>query len=176
MTNLDGSVLVPLDRTNGTGSLAADQATATFQPTFLPVAVGGYFWIVVVSERRYGNTLEDANPASRLKQLWVSAIDADPSASPDPSHPPFWLPGQNPATNNMDGAWALSPCKTSGQTCDAGFDCCDGYCAPTEGGAKVCVRAPDGCAAIGDACTDASDCCDPSALCVGGFCAVASPK
>ena len=33
------------------------------------------------------------NPTTRRKQLWVAAIDASPGAS-DPSHPAFWLAGQ----------------------------------------------------------------------------------
>jgi hypothetical protein len=170
LTNLDGSTLIPLDRANGTGLLAGDQATATYEPTFNPVAVGGYFWLVIVSERMYGNTLTDTNPASRTKQLWVTAIDASPQPGVDPSHPAFWLPGQELDNNNMRGEWALSPCKKLGEDCTAGFECCDGFCHEDDAGNPICDDKPAGCSNEGEACVTAADCCDPGATCVGGFC------
>lgn len=170
LTNLDGSTLIPLDKANGTGALLGDQATSSYEPTFNPVSVGGYFWLVVVSERVYGNTLTDTNPASRRKQLWVTAIDASPQAGVDPSHPAFWLPGQEVNNNNMRGEWALSPCKKLGEDCTAGFECCDGFCHEDESGNPVCDDKPSGCSQEGEACVTAADCCDPGASCTGGFC------
>jgi hypothetical protein len=177
LTNLDGSVILPLDATNGVGQLAGDdQLNSSYEPTFNPVSAGGYFWLVVVSERKYGNVLTDADPATRHKQLWVSAIDASPVGGKDPSHPAFWLPGQDTGNQNMRGEWALSPCKKLGEQCDAGYECCDGFCHADDAGKAVCSNQPSGCSALGEACKAAADCCDPKALCTGGFCAEPSPK
>lgn len=114
ITNLDGSQQLQLDRGCGTGYLAADQSSACYEPTFMPESRGGYFWLVFVSERTYGNTLTDTNPVSRRKQLWVMAIDDPPQAGQDPSHPGFWLPGQELNNHNMRGAWTLEPPDVAG--------------------------------------------------------------
>ena len=168
LTSVDGSTMMPLDNTNGVNVIT--QTDANYEPTFMPVAVGGYFWLVIVSERTYGNTLTDADPNTRHKQLWVTAIDAMPKPGKDPSHPAFWLPGQDIGNQNMRGEWALDPCKTLGQSCQAGYECCDGFCRSGDGGAPVCVMKPSGCVSNGDACMVAADCCAANAQCVGGFC------
>jgi hypothetical protein len=175
LTNLDGSIQMPLDATNGVGVLQGEQLSASYEPTFMPVAAGGYFWLVVVSERQYGNTLTDTNPLTRRKQLWVSAIDASPAAGQDPSHPGFWLPGQGLDNQNMRGEWALSPCKQIGEGCAAGYECCDGFCHDDGMGNQVCSDKPGACSLIGEACTTAADCCDANAICLGGFCAKKDP-
>jgi hypothetical protein len=180
LTSSDGTTQISLDAANlGTGLYT--QTNASYEPTFMPVAVGGYFWLVFVSERVYGNTLTsivegDSSAPGRHKQLWVTAIDAQPVAGKDPSHPAFWLPGQNTADQNMRGEWALDPCKALGQSCTAGFECCQGFCAAGDGGAPVCSTPTAGCAATGNACTKSSDCCSASATCVGGFCNDAASK
>ena len=176
LTNLDGSVQMPLDATNGVGALQGEQLSASYEPTFNPVSVGGYFWLVIVSERVYGNTLTDTNPNTRRKQLWVTAIDASPVAGQDPSHPAFWLPGQGLDNQNMRGEWALSPCKQIGETCTAGYDCCDGFCHDDGMGNLTCSDQPGGCAGEGEACQTAADCCDPASTCTGGFCAPEVPQ
>jgi WD40-like Beta Propeller Repeat len=114
LSNLDGTQQLALDRGCGVGSLAADQSSACYEPTFMPESRGGYFWLVFVSERTYGNTLTDTNSASRRKQLWVMAIDDPPQAGQDPSHPGFWLPGQEIDNHNMRGAWTLEPPDVAG--------------------------------------------------------------
>jgi len=187
-----------LIRADGTGDIALDKAckagvatsdlSLNFQPTFNPVVGGGYFWIVFVSMRPYGNRLTNnvdydythCNDTSggkvafsdcRSKQLWVAAIDADPKPGVDPSHPAFWLPGQDVTDQNMDGFWALDACKKLGEGCDAGFECCDGACKPDGTGAKVCVKPPPGtCAAATDKCVTSADCCDLSLSCIAGVC------
>ena len=71
----------------------------------------------------------------------------------------------------MRGSWSLSPCKSEGQGCSGGFDCCGGYC---YGEPAVCQDMPlDNCAHIGDKCSNDGDCCvaDGSA-CLGGFCSI----
>ncbi len=173
MTNLNGSMMMRLDRANGLGAITPEQQQTNFEPTFMPVSVGGYFWLVIGSERQYGNILTDTNPNSRRKQLWVTAIDANPVPGQDPSHPSFWLPGQELDNQNMRGEWALSPCKGLGESCQAGFDCCDGFCYdPLEGDDLQCQEIPMGCSQLGEACDDASDCCDEQATCTFGFCTI----
>jgi len=174
LTSLDGATIIPLDAAN-TGTGLYTQTDANYEPTFMPVAVGGYFWLVFVTERVYGNTLTDTNEGTsgapgRHKQLWVTAIDAQPTAGKDPSHPAFWLPGQDTGDQNMRGEWALDPCKTTGQGCTGGYECCAGFCLSVDGGAPVCGTPTAGCAGSGDACKVSSDCCDATASCVGGFC------
>jgi Tol biopolymer transport system component len=182
----DGSSPVALDQANGTGLLTGTEISSTYEPTFMPVAVGGYFWLVVVSERTYGNTLTELNITpnnpnasdgnQRTKQLWVTAIDATLTPGKDPSHPAFWLPGQDVTTNNMRGEWTLSPCKMLGDTCTAGYDCCGGFCKDNGMGMLTCSNQSSGCSMLGDKCTTAADCCDPQASCTGGFCASSQPQ
>ena len=169
LTDTTGANTIALDNANGKFYLSDTQAAMSYEPTFLPVAVGGYAWLVLGSERMYGNTLEDQNVNTRRKQLWVAAIDLNPQPGEDPSHPAFWLPGQELTNQNMRGAWALSPCKASGGACDAGFDCCDGYCYGQPG---VCHDTPlDNCSHVADKCDADADCCDgENTVCIGGFC------
>ncbi len=130
------------------GGVAPEDKDLAYEPTFNPVITGGYFWLVFVSERQYGNRLNKtlsadqatceasggwASTPCRHKQLWVAAIDAAPKPGADPSHPAFWLPGQDLADQNMRGYWALDPCKKEGEGCEAGFECCDGACRSPDG-------------------------------------------
>lgn len=189
MANTDGTNLVRLDALDGSITLPDEQAKATFEPTFLPVTVGGYSWLIVVSERMYGNTLTSRNnstdyntcsrpqdnPKCRQKQLWVAAIDNNAPAGTDPSHPAFWLPGQSLTNHNMRGEWVLSPCKQLGDECSAGFDCCEGFCTENDDGVKVCSEGGGSCSQAGEACETATDCCDETLECIGGFCAQEEP-
>lgn len=173
LTNLDGSVQTRLDQANGLGIIAPGQDQTTYEPTFLPVSVGGYYWLIIGSERTYGNTLTDTNPGSRRKQLWVTAIDSNIEPGKDPSHPGFWLPGQELNNSNMRGEWALAPCKQAGEGCQAGFDCCGGFCyAPEEGQMPTCNDKPDTCSHLGDSCEVDAACCEGEGKCIGGFCAI----
>ena len=176
LVQADGSNAVALDAANGTGLLQGAEASSTYEPTFMPVAAGGYFWLVVVGERTYGNTLTDLSRPSRRKQLWVSAIDANPLPGQDPSHPAFWLPGQELNNNNMRGEWALSPCKMLGESCSAGYDCCAGFCHDDGTGNLTCSNESGGCSQLGEACQSAADCCDSKAVCIAGFCANGQPQ
>ncbi len=173
ITNLDGSVQTRLDQANGLGIVEPGQDKTTYEPTFLPVSVGGYYWLIIGSERKYGNTLTDMNPGSRRKQLWVTAIDSNIEPGKDPSHPAFWLPGQELNNSNMRGEWALAPCKEIGEGCNAGFDCCGGFCyAAEEGQPPTCNNMPDTCSHQGDACEVDAACCEGEGTCIGGFCAI----
>jgi hypothetical protein len=149
-----------------------------FEPTFAPVAAGGYFWVVFTSRRTYGNVLTGTTAVT--KQLWVAAIDQNPKPGVDPSHPAFLLPGQDATTLNLRGFWALDPCKGAGQGCASGTECCGGYCDGTGGdsGGPVCTAMAPACAADGDKCNVASDCCTASAgtTCINHVCSEAAPK
>ncbi len=168
--------------------LPAQDLHLNYGPTVNPIAVGGYVWVVFTSPRDYGNEMvapgtaypTDPTYANR-KQLWVAAVDAN-TGTVDPSHPAFWLPGQDLTTINMFGYWALAPCKqtTSGgadggaATCTAGFECCSGYC---ENGS--CSTQKMGCSNTGDKCTTTADCCTTggsSIACIGGFCEPQQPQ
>jgi hypothetical protein len=158
-----------------------------YEPSFAPVASGGYFWLVFTSRRTYGNTLTGqaqpctTTPCSEVKQLWVAAIDQNPKLGVDPSHAPFHLTGQNEGNLAMRGFWSLPPCKGDGQSCANGTDCCGGYCSPGGGDAgsgPVCQSTNHGCAMNGDRCKASSDCCDASkgVTCINHVCSEAPPK
>jgi hypothetical protein len=149
-----------------------------FEPSFAPVAAGGYFWAVITSRRTYGNIL--TGDKTVVKQLWVAAIDQNPKPGVDPSHPVFHLTGQDETNLAMRGFWALDPCKGDGQGCASGTECCGGYCAGPAGdsGAAVCSSQSQGCSQDGDKCTVSSDCCSAAqgTTCINDVCSEAPPQ
>ena len=179
------STQIALANMNGTAVLSAANQHLNYAPTVNPIAVGGYFWVVFTSPRDYGNEMvapgttypNDPTYANR-KQLWVGAIDANVGTA-DPSHPAFWLPGQDATTANFFGYWALAPCKQTpadggAASCTAGYECCSGFC---ENGS--CGSQPPGCSNIGDKCTSTGQCCNTSGSnieCIGGFCEPQQPQ
>ncbi len=179
-----GSAPIKLDALNGVGvtpTLAGRSLDRNYQPTVNPIAEGGYFWVVFVSPRDYGNKMSSSTDASydNRKQLWVAAVDAS-MKGPDPSHPAFWLPGQLLETINMSGYWTLEPCKPTPKdgsiaSCEAGFECCSGFCRAGADGKATCVDPPTGCHKIGEKCTVDADCCGDG-TCIGGFCGKKRPS
>jgi len=169
MVRGDGTEPIRLDKANGFGHIPDLQTAQNYEPTFVPVASGGFYWMVFVSERQYGNTLTNQDVNTRTKQLWVSAIDPHPQPGADPSHPGFWLPGQELDNNNMRGYAALNACQEIGEGCKAGYDCCSGFCVELDG-AFVCDDQVPMCSPNGSACVADDDCCEPSAECIAGFC------
>jgi hypothetical protein len=149
-----------------------------FEPSFAPVAAGGYFWVVFTSRRTYGNIL--TGDKTVVKQLWVVAIDENPTPGVDPSHPAFHLTGQDEGNLAMRGFWALDPCKGDGQGCGSGTECCGGYCSGSggEAGGPVCASQSQGCAQDGDKCNVSSDCCDASqgTTCINHVCSEPTPQ
>jgi hypothetical protein len=177
-----------------------------FEPSFAPVAAGGYFWVVFTSRRTYGNILtgpalpcssfpQCANDpacatdscasscacttATEVKQLWIAAIDQNPKPGVDPSHPAFHLTGQDESNLAMRAFYALPPCKGDGQSCASGTDCCGGFCeSGSDGGAGSCSSTVTGCSATGDKCTVDSDCCSAASgvTCIAHVCSEPTPQ
>ncbi len=164
-----------LDGYAGTGTyLPAMDTGLNFAPTVLPEVVGGYFWTVFTTHRSYGNLLASkAGPIpDQDGKLWVSAIDLDAAPGTDPSHPAFYLDGQELSADNLRGFWVLPPCSANGTGCMSGDQCCSGFCRSSGGSAApVCVMQPKGCSNEFEKCTVSSDCCTPGDQCINGRCA-----
>ncbi len=177
---------VRLAKVNGDGypfAAGARDQSWNFEPSFAPVAAGGYFWAVFTSRRTYGNILTGAAEASGsfigTKQLWVFAIDQNPKPGVDPSHPAFHLTGQDETNLAMRGFMSLPPCEQNGQGCQSGTDCCGGYCAPgDDGGAPTCRSMPQGCSQNGDKCNTTADCCSSAqgVTCIAHVCSEPTPQ
>ena len=188
---------MPLCAANG---LAADCATSylpksashpsderlNYEPNVTPIASGGYYWVVFTSRRLYGNVAtgspyypvqgDGAPTQPPTKKLWVAAIDPNPKPGQDPSHPAFYLPGQEMMSGNMRGFWVRAACTANGTSCETGDECCSGYCNDDGGGTLSCGDKPTGCVPEFNRCTADSDCCGSGQLtCIGGLCAESSP-
>ncbi len=160
--------------------IAADR-NSSVEPTFDPTAAGGYSWVVFTSMRSWGNmgwpvaAGEDVTKIENFKRrLWVAAVDTT-IGTIDPSHPAFYLAGQDD-TPNMRGFWANAQCiatpapDQTGGACTQGFECCSGFC--TNG---VCASVSTlACQGIGASCATSADCCNGSGgvSCNGGTCSL----
>jgi hypothetical protein len=171
----DSGMAAPLSRANGLDANGAPtmpygerDAHKNYIPTVSPVAAGGYFWMFFTSKRNYGNLFIADPPeiAAEGKKIWVSAIDINAPPGSDPSHPAFFLPGQELESGNIRAFAALEPCRDNGAMCETGIDCCCGFCIE---GACAC-KPEDKCSEIDEKCETAADCCNPKASCIGGFC------
>jgi hypothetical protein len=163
---------------NGDGYMPAGarDENLNYEPTIAPVASGGYIWVMFTSRRTYGNEL--TGDRSETKRLWVSAFDLNAAPGVDPSHPAFYVPGQEMQSGNSRGFWALDPCKQDGQGCEGGDECCNGFCTPQGNPpAFICAPPQGGCAEEFDNCKTAADCCGNQNLkCVGGKCTFVPPN
>ncbi len=173
---------LPTDVTGSSGN-HSDDTKYNYEPTINPISSGGYYWVVFTSRRMYGNiAVNDAYTVDTLKpipkKLWVAAIDINPAPGADPSHPAFYLPGQELNAPNMRGFWVVDPCRSNGTSCDTGDECCNGFCrAPDDGGGLVCSDKPPGCAQELEKCTTTADCCGSGSLaCINGTCSKPSPR
>lgn len=169
ITSVDGATQIRLDGANGVPDVGPTPSTS-WGPSMHPVAAGGYFWVAFFSKRPYGNTFDGAN-----RQLWLAAIDSAPQPGKDPSHPAFYVTGQDMDSTNERPQFTVNPCKPLGQSCENGYDCCDGYCRAGSDGKLVCQQKGNECAQDGDKCAGDADCCNGS-RCIGGFCTVPPPK
>ncbi|MFO0662665.1 MAG: dickkopf-related protein [Polyangiaceae bacterium] len=174
LQKISGAPPINLATLNDGAPNVADR-NLTFEPTFNPVERGGYFWVVVTSMRDWGNKVTGVANNGK-KRLWVAAIDKN-IGTVDPSHPPFFLEGQEEGTTNMRGFWALAACiptqGTGGGACQAGFECCSGFC-----DLGVCVDpGAAACKPAGEVCTKDEECCNsPTVTCVNGRCKLPDPK
>ena len=158
----------PQDAAAGTTYLpfpAAEETHHNYYPTVSPVAAGGYFWVFFDSYRHYGNL-------GVQRQLWGSAVDvsADGTYTVDPSHPAFYLTGQELGTGNHRAFTALDPCHKDGDSCTTGLDCCNGFCTNGKCGMPP---PPDGgprCAHTDESCASGTVCCDSRDRCIAGHC------
>ncbi len=171
-----------LDALNGVGYVPTsgshpNDTALNYNPTVNPVPSGGYYWVVFTSRRLYGNLLTGSRDDGPQKKLWVAAIDITTGAV-DPSHPAFYLPGQELMAGNTRGFWVVDPCKPNGTSCETGDECCNGFCRkPSDGGALVCSDKPPGttCVQEFEKCTVDADCCDPTFKCIAGKCSRPDP-
>jgi hypothetical protein len=163
-----------------TSTTHPDDTALDYEPTVNPIPSGGYYWVVFTSRRMYGNIAagdpyDNGNGTYPIpKKLWVAAIDINAKPGVDPSHPAFYLPGQELDAGNMRGFWVVDPCKPNGQSCLTGDECCNGFCRqPADGGALVCTDQPPGCSNEFEKCTSDADCCGQSQgyKCINGHCA-----
>jgi hypothetical protein len=174
-----------------------------YEPNVLPIAVGGYYWVLFTSRRAYGNTIGpdgtvktispttnpiapgahdpwgDASAPSWRKKIWIAAIDIDHAGKPDPSHPAFFLPGQELESANMRAFGALPPCKPDGQSCESGSDCCNGFCRQAAGAnssaGAVCVPPPMNTCSLTDEPCDPAKCCNATDICINHRCSAPPP-
>jgi hypothetical protein len=156
-----------------------------YEPTVNPIASGGYFWVVFTSRRMYGNVAsgdpyDNGNGTYPIpKKLWVAAVDINPTPGTDPSHPAFYLPGQELNAGNLRGFWVVDPCKANGNSCVTGDECCNGFCRnDADAGGLVCSNNTGGCAQEFETCTTDADCCGGGVqlTCINGFCAKKTPN
>ncbi len=166
-----------------------DDTTLQYEPTINPVVSGGYAWVVFMSRRMYGNVAtidpwwsdpreHDLTVAPTPKKLWVAAIDLNAPAGTDPSHPAFYLPAQELYAGNTRGFWVVDPCKSDGNACESGDECCGGYCQyNADAGGLICSNHKTECSNEYEKCEVASDCCDAlnGMLCINGRCAKPAP-
>jgi hypothetical protein len=146
-----------------------------YEPSTTPIASGGYFWVIFTSRRTYGNAL--TGPAESTKRLWVAALDPNAPQGVDPSHPAFYITGQELTSGNSRGFWALDPCKQDGLSCESGDECCNGFCNPIGDPPEFLCGPPDGeCSGEFESCTTTADCCENRGLeCIGGVCSTLPP-
>lgn len=179
-----GTPYLPSDATNKHD----DDATLNYEPTVNPVPSGGYAWVVFTSRRMYGNVatinpyysdprFHDLTSTPTPKKLWVAAIDLNAPPGTDPSHPAFYLPAQELLAGNSRGYWVVDPCKSDGNTCETGDECCGGFCRPGPDGTLMCTATTPTCSQEFENCTTSADCCNASSFqCINGRCAVPAPK
>jgi hypothetical protein len=189
LNGYDASGAVYLPGNSGTHTGAQD-ATVNYEPTVTPIASGGYAWVVFTSRRMYGNvaTLEPWTSDPTMynwhdpgnvtpKKLWVAAVDLNAAPGTDPSHPAFYLPGQELYAGNSRGYWTVPPCRPDGSSCDVGDECCGGYCQTAADGGLVCTAQKPTCSGQYEKCTTTGDCCGATQgiQCINNICTVAAP-
>jgi hypothetical protein len=176
----------------------AEEEHLDYEPSVLPVPVGGYYWMLFTSRRCYGNTIapggtvprggdkwgkpqgtEVESPSPR-KKIWLAPIDINYQGKVDPSHPAIYLPSQELESGNMRAFAALEPCRADGGSCASAAECCNGFCRETgrnaDGPVLECVPPPaNSCSNEDEVCATSADCCDSQDLCINKRCATPAP-
>jgi hypothetical protein len=94
MVSVDGLTKLRLDTVNG------PPGTMSSTPRWGPLPDDDVLWLAFSSVRDY-----PLDPSS-MPQIWVTAIEPALAAEGlDPSHEPFWLPGQETFSNNHLPVW-----------------------------------------------------------------------
>ena len=147
-----GGTPVRLDRLNG-GAMESD----SYRPLFSPFDSGGYFWLLFTSTRDYGNASAGVRGE---KQVWVAAIRHRPDGTNDPSEVPYYLAGQE-RTTVLSPFWAAAACRSNGNACSVGGECCSGDCSRDSSGAMTCgtPMTTMTCRMRGEMCGGGGDCC-----------------
>ena len=199
-----GSLPIGSNRHGGplSGDLVFYDQVYNYEPSALPVTVGGYSWVAFTSRRMYGN-VATINPFSSdprfrdisidptPKKLWMSALATGAAPGTDPSAPAFYLPGQELIAGNSRAVFALDSCKvagppTSANLCDSDLDCCGAPAtaacvldAPPLANPPVrhCIALSGLCKANAEQCTQDAQCCSFSAgyRCASGTCQLPPP-
>ena len=99
-------------------------------------------------------TMRVATPTT--KKLWAAAIDLNPAPGSHPSHPAFYVPGQEILAGNGRPFWVVDPCLVDGVPCG--------------------ITGPQ-CSQNGGKCQVSDDCCSGNGLvCIQGACGTFIPK
>jgi hypothetical protein len=136
------------------------------------------------------NSLDQYSPGSGLietKKLWIAAVDKDweTSGVADPSHPAFYLPGQELISGNSHGYWVANSCAALGASCDTSDDCCNGTGSSASVQCNVVSTASvpptkqcaaiGSCSASGESCATDNDCCTGLSCPTGGGVCLTAP-
>ncbi|HSN98841.1 MAG TPA: dickkopf-related protein [Candidatus Nanopelagicales bacterium] len=172
--------LVYLANLNGDGYMPGGirDENKNYEPTISPIPSGGYFWVMFTSRRTFGNKLTGSE--WETKRLWVAALDINPQAAADFSHPAFYISGQELTSGNSRGFWSHDPsCKANGDECVSGNECCEGFCNLDDASNPPVYRCgpSDGeCADELEPCEISADCCDPEHQCINNVCTQVVPQ
>ncbi len=164
--------ILPADAMEGATPLVLSNASGDmdgYWPNFSPFNAGGYYWLAFYSRRDYGNA-QAGTRGSRRRQIWVTAVRNTPTSGSDPSAVPYWLPGQNPAVENISAQWAPIACRMNTERCTVSSECCSGTCERQPDGMYACQPPPPAmCRRIGSSCSNNADCCE-GLFCVANVC------
>ncbi len=203
LTNLNGGTYLPTlaGGANYHGTQAQNgtyyEQVYNYEPTVLPVTIGGYSWVAFTSRRLYGNVAtidpywsdpryQDLSVQPTTKKIWIAAISPSPTPGTDPSFPAFYLPGQELLAGNSRAYFSLAACEqpgplTSANLCTSNLDCCGATTTPATAVCQLdppplanpptshCVAVSTAaCVANGANCTTAAQCCN---FATGAVCA-----
>ena len=175
-----------------------------YEPSVLPVTIGGYSWVAFTSRRLYGNVatinpywsdprFQNLTVQPTTKKIWIAAIATNPTPGTDPSFPAFYLQGQELLAGNARAYFDAAPCElpgppTAANLCTSNLDCCGAatnmaVCQldpPPLGNPPTshCVAVTgSSCVADGSSCSSDTQCCNftTGSRCGSGVCDPAPP-